>query len=422
MSETTITAPQNEVSPPAESPTAGPTRRTRPRWQRPVLLGLTALIVLVIPLYLEAYWLQLGFLIAALAVGAIGLNLLTGTTGQLSLAHPFFMGLGALAYVVLAGEPADTSLGPIIGFGWPPLLAMIGGVVLAGLAGLLFSPVSARLRGLYLGAASLALVFIGLHVLNSAHPLSGGYNGRPAPEFSLFGLSFGGAEEAPVVLGVAMGRAELQWYLGALVLVLAMWFAKNILKSRVGRALKLIDGDPLAASVVGVPVMQYKGKVFFLSSLYAGLAGVMYALAIGSIAPQSFDMGLSLDYLAIIVIGGLGSVGGAVAGAAFVIGLPQILQNFGPQLSFLDGLGLTTAHLANFIYGAAIIAVLLFKPDGLAGIWRDLAAAVRRRKGRTVSPAAPAENGAPSADTTPDASTAIAAPDAPTPPSAPGRS
>ena len=171
-------------------------------------------------------------------------------------------------------------------------------------------------------------------------------------------------------MGVPLGQAELQWYLGAVILVLAMWFAKNILKSRVGRALKLIDGDQLAASVVGVPVMEYKGKVFFLSSVYAGLSGVMYALAIGSIAPQSFDMGLSLDYLAIIVIGGLGSVGGAVAGAAFVTGLPQILQNFAPQLGFLDALGLTTAHLANFIYGAAIISVLIFKPSGLAGLWK----------------------------------------------------
>lgn len=395
MSETTITAPKNEVGQqPAGPRTDRPPRGARPRWQRPVLLGLAALIVLVLPLYLEAYWLQLGFLVAALAIGAIGLNLLTGTTGQLSLAHPFFMGLGALAYVVLAGDPADTSLGPIIGFGWPPFLAMIGGVVLAGLAGLLFSPLSARLRGLYLGAASLALVFIGLHVLNSAHSLSGGYNGRTAPEFNLFGLSFGGAEEPPVVFGVAMGRAELQWYLGAVVLVLAIWFAKNILKSRVGRALKLIDGDPLAASVVGVPVMQYKGKVFFLSSVYAGLAGVMYALAIGSIAPQSFDMGLSLDYLAIIVIGGLGSVGGAVAGAAFVTALPQVLQNFAPQLGFLDGLGLTTAHLANFIYGAAIIAVLLFKPDGLAGIWRDVTAAMRRWTGRQASPETRVKGGA----------------------------
>lgn len=392
MSESSVTAPEGKAGTSSSgSRIVGPTRGARPRWQRPLLLGLTALVVLLVPLYLEAYWLQLGFLIAALAVGAVGLNLLTGTTGQLSLAHPFFMGLGALSYVVLAGEPAETSLGSIIGFGWPPLFAMIGGVVLAGLAGLLFSPFSARLRGLYLGAASLALVFIGVHVLNSAHPLSGGFNGRPAPEFSIFGLSFGGAAEPPVVLGVSMGRAELQWYLGAILLVLAMWFASNVLKSRMGRALKLIDSDPLAASVVGVPVMEYKGKVFFLSSVYAGLSGVMYALAIGSIAPQSFDMSLSLDYLAIIVIGGLGSVGGAVAGAAFVTGLPQILQNFAPQLGFLDALGLTTAHVSNFIYGAAIIAVLIFKPDGLAGIWRDLLLALLRRKNKSAVQSGPAD-------------------------------
>lgn len=281
--------------------------------------------------------------------------------------------------MVLAGSPGETSLGPIIGFGWPPLFAMIGGVIIAGIAGLIFSPLSARLSGIYLAVASLALVFIGVHVLNTASALSGGYNGRSAPTFELFGLVFGASENPIVVAGVPFGKPELQWYLGIIILAIGIWFAKNLLKSRTGRALKLINASPLTASVVGVEVMDNKGKVFFLSSIYAGMGGVLYALAIGSIAPQSFDMALSLEFFAMIVIGGLGSVGGAVVGAAFVIALPQVLQANAASLSFVTQFGVTTAHLSNYIYGAAIILVLIFKPSGLAGLWHDFMSWLKRR-------------------------------------------
>ncbi|MDJ1370634.1 branched-chain amino acid ABC transporter permease [Gulosibacter molinativorax] len=354
-------------------------KRTRSDYLKAGALIVGAIILLILPLYISAYWLQLGFLVSSLAIGAIGLNILTGTAGQLSMAHPFFMGLGALSYVVLAGESGETSLGPIIGLGWPPLLAMIGAVIIAGIAGLAFSPLSARLSGIYLAVASLALVFIGVHVLNTASALSGGFNGRAAPTFELFGIVFGASENPIVVAGVPFGKAELQWYLGLVVLAIGIWFAKNLLNSRTGRALKLINGSPLTASVVGVEVMDHKGKVFFLSSIYAGMGGVLYALAIGSIAPQSFDMSLSLEFFAMIVIGGLGSVGGAVVGAAFVVALPQVLQANSSSLEFVTQFGITTAHLSNYIYGAAIILVLIFKPTGLAGLWHDLGRWLKRR-------------------------------------------
>ncbi|SDQ67818.1 amino acid/amide ABC transporter membrane protein 2, HAAT family [Arthrobacter crystallopoietes] len=349
---------------------------------RPVPLLIAGVVLLIAPLYVSAFWLQLGFTISALAVGAIGLNLLTGTTGQLSLAHPFFMGVGALAYVVLSGESQETSLGPIIGLGLPPLLGMIGGVLLAGLAGLLFSPVSARLQGIYLGVSSLALVFIGLHVLNTVSPLSGGFNGRSTPAFEVLGLRFDHSDNPVTILGVPFGRAELLWYLGIVLLVLAYWFARNLLKSRPGRAMKLVADSQLAASVMGVPVMQYKGKVFFASSVYAGLAGVMYALAIGSIAPQSFGMDLSMQFLAMIVIGGLGSVGGAIAGAAFVTSLPLVIQNLSEYIPFVSNSpgGMSASHLASYIYGAAVILVLIFKPSGLAGIWESAVRLTKRRR------------------------------------------
>ena len=368
-----------ETSPQVSRRPGMPDRRSS-KAMKPLVLLAVALVLIVAPLYVSAFWLQLGFTVCALAVGAIGLNLLTGTTGQLSLAHPFFMGVGALSYVVLSGESQETSLGPIIGLGLPPLLGLIGGVLLAGLAGLLFSPMSARLRDIYLGVASLALVFIGLHVLNTVSALSGGFNGRSTPAFELFGLRFDYLDNPPVILGVPFGRAELLWYFGIILLVAAAWFARNLLRSRPGRAMKLVADSELAASVMGVPVMQCKGKVFFLSSIYAGLAGVMYALAIGSIAPQSFGMDLSLQFLAMIVIGGLGSVGGAIAGAAFVTSLPLVIQDISEYIPFVSNSpgGVSASHLASYIYGAAVILVLILKPSGLAGMWDSGIKAVGR--------------------------------------------
>ena len=200
---------------------------------------------------------------------------------------------------------------------------MVLGVLAAGLAGLLFSPIAARLRGIYLGIASLGLVFIGDHVLNTWASVTGGFNGRLVPAFSLFGFGFGGNESPElVVLGVPFGQAERLWYLGLALCVAACWFASNLVRSRPGRALQTLRDSEVAASVMGVNVRDYKAKAFLVSSMYAGLAGVLYALSIGSVAPESFGLTLSVQFLAMIVLGGLGSVWGAVLGATFVSALP----------------------------------------------------------------------------------------------------
>src|SRR5204863_9611123 len=124
------------------------------------------------------------------AIGAIGLTLLVGVTGQLSLAHAFFIGIGAYGYSYLAGpgKGPGTALSAPAGLGWPPLLAAIGAVLLAGLAGAVFSPIASRLQGIYLGLASIGLVFIGQHIMQNATGLTVGFNGRDAPPLSLFGF------------------------------------------------------------------------------------------------------------------------------------------------------------------------------------------------------------------------------------------
>jgi branched-chain amino acid transport system permease protein len=133
---------------------------------KPIVLAALLVVLLLLPFYVEEFWLRTGFAVFAAIIGAIGLNLLVGTTGQLSLAHAFFLAVGAVTYTYVSGSPGGVAT-KVDGLEWPPVVGMILGVLIAGLAGLLFSPVAARLRGIYLGVASLGLVFIGIHLLNT---------------------------------------------------------------------------------------------------------------------------------------------------------------------------------------------------------------------------------------------------------------
>jgi branched-chain amino acid transport system permease protein len=253
---------------------------------------------------------------------------------------------------------------------------MVLGVAAAGLAGLLFSPIAARLRGIYLGIASLGLVFIGDHVLNTWRTVTGGFNGRLVPPFSAFGVGFGGNESPELtVLGVPFGQAERLWYLGLVLCAGACWFAANLIRSRPGRALQTLRDSEVAAAVMGVNIRDYKAKAFLVSSMFAGLSGVLYALSIGSVAPDSFGLTLSVQFLAMIVLGGLGSVAGSVLGAAFVSALPLVFQQYAGSLPFIvdpGESGIVASQAAAFLYGAAIILVVMFEPGGLVGLARRL--------------------------------------------------
>ncbi len=364
-----------------------------------LLLVLAALVVmLALPLYVPEFWLRTGFAVFGAVVGAIGLNLLVGTTGQLSLAHAFFLAVGAVSYVYVSGEPGGIGVADLAGLGLPPIVGMVVGVLLAGLAGLLFSPLAARLRGIYLGVASLALVFIGVHVLNAWTSVTGGFNGRSAPEFSLFGFTFGNTDPDLFILGVPYREAERLWYLGLVLALGAYLFARNLLRSRPGRALQTLRDSEVAASVMGVNVQGYKARIFLVSSMYGGLSGVMYALSIGSIAPESFGLEVSILYLAMIVLGGLGSVNGAVLGAVFVSALPLVFQRYADAIPFVGGQGeggLAAGEAARYLFGAAIVLVILFEPAGLAGIGRRLTGRSRRRAGPQPPGAAPSRSTSP---------------------------
>ncbi|MEU9733043.1 branched-chain amino acid ABC transporter permease [Streptomyces sp. NPDC048002] len=346
---------------------------------------LLVVVLCVLPFYLDAFWLRIGLFSMAAAVGAVGLGLLSGTAGQLSLGHAFFLAVGAYGYVWLAGEP-----GP----GLPPAVAMVLAVLLAGAAGGLFSPVAGRVRGIYLGVATLALVFLGHHVLLTADSVTGGFNGSSVPPLELGGFTFTETDPELTLLGIPFGAEERLWYL-SLALFAFTWFsARGLLRGRPGRALVALRDSETAAAVMGVHVARYRSAAFVVSSMYAGLAGVMLALAFRRVVPDYFGLALSVDYLAMIVIGGLGSVAGATAGAVFVTALPLLMTRYADQLPLVatpgtnDGaVGPTEA--ARYLYGAAIVLILLFAPDGLHGLVRRTRARLQGRR-KTPTGADPA--------------------------------
>lgn len=360
---------------------------------RRLALAAGLLVLLALPFYAGAFWLQAGLFAMAAAIGAIGLNLLTGSTGQLSLGHAFFLAVGAYGYAFLAGEGSDD----LTGLGLPTPLAAVLATGLAGLAGGLFSPIAGRLRGTYLGIATLALIFIGQHVLNNATGVTGGFNGRDVPPLELPGITFADSPEM-VLFDVPLGALERLWFLALALLVACAWTARGVLRGRPGRALNTIRDHEIAAGVMGVPVARYRAGVFVLSSMYAGLAGVLLALIFGRAVPEYFGIFLSLDYLAMIVIGGLGSVGGAVAGAAFVSLLPPLLTRYSdglPLVAAPGSGGISPAEASRILYGAAIVAVVLFLPRGLAGLagrLRTLPAARRRRDANPLPRLEPEEH------------------------------
>jgi branched-chain amino acid transport system permease protein len=341
------------------------------------------------PLSLDAGLLQTGCLTMAAMVAAMGLTVLVGAAGQLSLAHAFFIAVGAYSYSYYAGVDSP----PAQGLGLPTLLALVLAVLTSGAFGLAFSPISGRLRGIYLGVASLSLVFIGEFAYDSFRAISGGFNGRAAPALNLLGLEFSNAHQ-PVLLGVPFGKLEKLWLLELALTIGAYVFARNVLRGRMGRAMQTVRDSEVAAAVMGVDVRRAKAGAFVLSSMYAGLGGVMLALAIGRVTSSNFGLALSIGYLAAVVIGGLGSVFGAVLGAFFVTAGPLLINRYSdtiPGIAQPGSFGYDGSVVASLAYGTATILVVMFEPGGLAAVGKRLSGLSGR--GTSSSAASPGAAG-----------------------------
>lgn len=284
--------------------------------------------------------------ILIVAVGAVGLNLLTGTTGLISFGQAGFLAVGAYTTAILA---ADHGM---------PLWVCIpaSGLVAAGF-GLLVGIPSLRLKGLYLAITTLAFTIIITHLILSAEWLTHGSSGISTP--------------APMLLGLNLGQHRGFYYLVLAVLTLAVLGSANLKRSRIGRALLAIREQDTAARTMGVPVARYKLYAFVISSFYAGVAGSLMAYNIRFVNVDSFSLIISIEAVSIIIVGGLGSTGGAVIGAFLVIGLAEALNLVFAAIGGGTAAG-SVLELKSLIYGLTIVLFLRFEPDGLMGIYREL--------------------------------------------------
>jgi branched-chain amino acid transport system permease protein len=331
-------------------------------------LGLLLVALLVFPFSVTAELSALGATALLSAVGAIGLNLVTGYAGQVSLGHAFFIGLGAYTAAVLSGDPDGRSLGYGLDMAiWLPAAGLVPALV-----GLLVAPVAIRLKGLYLAIVTLGLVFIGEHLFRELTAVTGGPGvGRPAAQLRLFGVDLGRRSE---ILGGYPITREIKLYLIALVvLVLLAVPAKNLARSAVGRAFAAVRDRDLAAEVMGVSLTRHKLIAFTISSFYAGIAGALLPTITGFIEPGSFNLLLSVQFLAMILIGGVATLSGSLLGAAFVVLLPRLVEELPRFLPFVTsqstGGVLTTFQLQTLLYGVLIVVFLIAEPRGLFGIW-----------------------------------------------------
>ncbi|MGH3712892.1 MAG: branched-chain amino acid ABC transporter permease [Micromonosporaceae bacterium] len=333
---------------------------TRPK-RRAVLA--IVLIGLALPFVYDDQTLRLLALGLAAAIGAIGLNLVTGYAGQVSLGHAFFLAIGAYTAAALSGDPDDRTLG----FGVTNVLVwLLAAGLVAAFFGVLVAPLATRLRGLYLAVVTLGLVFLGEHIFKEWKQLTGGPGvGRPGPVPELFGNRLNEPGD------IFTGEQKLYLLMLVLLIVFAV-LARNLARSKVGRAFAAIRDRDLAASVIGVNLTRYKVLAFAISSFYAGCAGALLYTVSGFIEPGSFNLLLSVQYIAMVLIGGVGTISGSIMGALFITMLPKITRELPSLLPFISAdasAPLNVFQVETVLYGLLIIGFLLVEPRGLYGVW-----------------------------------------------------
>jgi branched-chain amino acid transport system permease protein len=325
-------------------------------------LGLIGLVV-TSTFSLGDYWLSVVNFAAIAAIAVLGLNVVSGDAGQISLGHAVFVGVGAYTAGWLGTD-----------HGWPfPVVVVMGGAFAATFS-LLVGPLALRLRGLYLAFSTLALVFVGQHIFLNAESITGGSAGRSISSPTLFGAAM---SETSDWFGVEL-RSQQKWFIVLTVVVGIVGIAiRNMQRTRIGRAFNSVRDQDIAASTIGINVARVKTQAFVLSAFIGGVAGVFYGSYIRFVNPATFGLLLAVQYLAMAVVGGLGSVSGGILGALFITAIPRMIDEWGAELPFVTtGLaaqqGLTPELLSTLIYGAVVIAFLLFEPAGITGVWRRI--------------------------------------------------
>lgn len=290
-------------------------------------LYLTMAILLVLPFVVpNSFYLDLATRMAINAVIVLGLNLLIGFAGQISLGHAGFLGIGAYASAILPTH-----------FGFHPVLAMATGAAITGLLAALVARPIFKLKGHYLAMATLGLGIIINITLRNESAWTGGPDGMPVPSMELFGWELSG---------------DKHWYwIVALVLSISVWASLNLIDSPFGRALRALHGSEVASQVVGVDVVRYKVSIFVLSAVFASVMGSVTAHYVGFVTPNLADFFHSIELVTMVVVGGMASVYGSLVGAVLLTALPQALTAF-------EG-------WETVAFGAILMACMIFMPKGL---------------------------------------------------------
>jgi len=320
----------------------------RPRPAQRIRLAVFAVSVLVFPFFASNYWLDLANQVAIATVGAIGLNILVGYTGQISLGQGAFMAIGAYAAGLLTLN---------LGLPWGVSIALA--CTLTAAVGTFFGLPSLRLKGLYLAIATLAAQEIVEWAMTHWTAVTGGTEAIVLPSPSLF--------------GVRLNTTFNFYWLAVLAAAGTALFAANLFRTRTGRAFVAVRDQDIAASVIGVNVFRTKLLAFATSSFFVGLAGALIAYYRTIITWERFTLETSIVYLAMIIVGGLGSIRGSFFGAALITLLPAMIANLGraiqetaPQAASL------LPYAQQAIFGIVIILFLVFEPRGLSKLWGNV--------------------------------------------------
>jgi branched-chain amino acid transport system permease protein len=317
----------------------------------PVWVWSAILVVALIgaPYVVNAYALSFLVLILITGTGALGLHLLTGRTGLISLGHVGFLLLGAYAYAV-----------PVAKFGWSPLVGFVLAGVVPALVSILVGIPSLRLKGLYLAITTLAFSFIISHLVLQMSWLTNGARGIQVPRPELFGISFDSDTRFA--------------HLCLFVTIITLFGVLNIERSRVGRALMAVRDNDIAARTMGINLQAYKLRAFMTSAFVSGIAGALFGIYLSFVSVEGFPFLMSIEALAILIVGGLGSTLGVLFGTVFIVLLPEVgrtmLSLLGEHAATLFSTGAN--ELRSMLYGVAIILFLRFEPRGLVGLWGDV--------------------------------------------------
>ena len=304
--------------------------------------------LVVLPFVTGAFLLSHVTVILFTLVGVLGLNVLTGFTGLISLGHVAFLMLGAYGYAI-----ATTRMG------WPPLLGLLIAGVVPAVAGLVVGVPSLRLKGLYLAITTLAFSFIVSAVILAGGKFTGGSRGITVAR--------------PEILGLDLNNEKALYAFCLLAAVLTALVVLNLRRTHVGRAFVAIRDNDIAARAMGINLWRYKLLAFVISAFITGLAGALMGIYMSFVTVEGFPFLLSIEALAILVVGGLGSVLGTVLGAVFIVSLPEVVTLVFGALggSYAQALSASSHEIKSMLYGLIIIAFLRFDSRGLLGMWHD---------------------------------------------------